>query len=1077
MDAIAPPALPRASDASWATRPSNKCSLEDVLFPSLQLEKQSSASTTDFESMRSSIALSEIQVPALRARLCEPSATSGGALVQPLALSLDSPISAQPANVLTPGGEAFKDTEAFRAVTAAVASVVVEAPGEAADSEVRRPGSAFAASLACAHEEQLQRSSLSVASAVEEAAADTSFHAGGNPRSWASLVWESTRTAHDAYHEPASTRSYEQDMDPADRCVAQAGAVGAGFDAAAKAASTLDAGGDGIAAPPVAAAAREATGDRAEVSPKIADISPSPAAHSGGEANSGCLSVDARPVAVNPDDNQRGASACEVGPPLIRPGSKSSQLARKLEPPLHTTMAAAIRGAEPPSAFAKELEDLNARFVKFSLEENRLNVQESLRRELTLPIENLKLRVAAFEESRFSMQESLRRELSMAMEEVQSRCSVLEESRLKLQERLRTEIAGPLEGLKAAFVSAEEGRLSMQENLRKELTIPVERLEARWAALEESRLEMQERLRKEITIPVESLQAQFSSSQEERVHMQESLRRELTMSLEEVRSRCAALEEDRLQLQESLRREVTKPIDSLNARVAACETHRLSMQAAPPRELSCSIQEVKDRCVALEGGWLELQDSVARRLAAPIDKLKADLAEERLNLQESLRRDVKTDIAELKAKFAAVEGRPQTEDSMRSELTALWQKDLQKLSQELHAELAEKMQRSLDVPSAAPCRVEAALQTELSSWQGRLSGLESKFESLGEKLTTGIGVHDNAPSTSRIADNCRAQAAQVELAVWRQRLALLESKVEGFGERASSPMRLEHNMLWAELQCVRERLSNCERRVEERLSQAERELRSSGTAVGREMRREVVDAVKEEVEKDWDRRGAVLRETLADDVRSCISKAEEALRSQIKGDVAQACRRFALAAQAAALIPDGDVAYHRDDHIRPTTACSEVEAGGSRQFVPKPPPRRQEPDSVEDASPPRASMQSRLQVAAMQRQLRQLLTESSHARASSEEDRRAVQALLRTTRLFAERLGVDGRQLRGSSDVAYTAACDSCGGVAEQAESLAAGIAHVWRRQHFSRPPAGGAVNMIGSLRNRSEVEEASWCK
>lgn len=112
----------------------------------------------------------------------------------------------------------------------------------------------------------------------------------------------------------------------------------------------------------------------------------------------------------------------------------------------------------------------------------------------------------------------------------------------------------------------------------------------------------------------------------------------------------------------------------------------------------------------------------------------------------------------------------------------------------------------------------------------------------------------------------------------------------------------------------------------------------------------------------------------------------------------------------------------------------------------------------------------RAQLAALDRRVQHGREAADAAKAAAEEAQAAIHAQLRTTRLLAERLGVGPVLLgRPRPDV----------GLGEEAESLAAGIAHAWRRQKAtgrcsgaSEPGrAGGRV--IDALRRKADGSTA----
>lgn len=120
----------------------------------------------------------------------------------------------------------------------------------------------------------------------------------------------------------------------------------------------------------------------------------------------------------------------------------------------------------------------------------------------------------------------------------------------------------------------------------------------------------------------------------------------------------------------------------------------------------------------------------------------------------------------------------------------------------------------------------------------------------------------------------------------------------------------------------------------------------------------------------------------------------------------------------------------------------------------------------------RSALEVRAQVAALDRRVEHTREAATAARAAAEEVQAAVYAQLRTTRLLAERLGVGPVLLgRPRPDV----------GLGEEAESLASGIAHAWRRQKaggartLGAPGPGGTdARIVEALRRKAEVSTSA---
>jgi len=115
-----------------------------------------------------------------------------------------------------------------------------------------------------------------------------------------------------------------------------------------------------------------------------------------------------------------------------------------------------------------------------------------------------------------------------------------------------------------------------------------------------------------------------------------------------------------------------------------------------------------------------------------------------------------------------------------------------------------------------------------------------------------------------------------------------------------------------------------------------------------------------------------------------------------------------------------------------------------------------------------AALEVRVQVAALNRQVGHLRDASAEAKAVAEEDQAALRALLRASRMLAERLGV-GPVLLGRPGTGPSI------GVAAEAEALAAGVAYAWRRQKAAGAIPMGAANVI-ELLEQQRVRNSSLC-
>lgn len=97
----------------------------------------------------------------------------------------------------------------------------------------------------------------------------------------------------------------------------------------------------------------------------------------------------------------------------------------------------------------------------------------------------------------------------------------------------------------------------------------------------------------------------------------------------------------------------------------------------------------------------------------------------------------------------------------------------------------------------------------------------------------------------------------------------------------------------------------------------------------------------------------------------------------------------------------------------------------------------------------------RVQMAALSRQVDHLQEEATAAHECKEDDQGTLRALLRTSRIFAEQLGV-GPVLLGRTH-------SHCG-LAAEAEALAASVAQAWRKQKASGTFPAGTANVIEAL-------------
>lgn len=100
------------------------------------------------------------------------------------------------------------------------------------------------------------------------------------------------------------------------------------------------------------------------------------------------------------------------------------------------------------------------------------------------------------------------------------------------------------------------------------------------------------------------------------------------------------------------------------------------------------------------------------------------------------------------------------------------------------------------------------------------------------------------------------------------------------------------------------------------------------------------------------------------------------------------------------------------------------------------------------------AVEVRAQVAALERQVGHLRDVSVEASRNVEQDQATLRALLRASRLLAERLGV-GPVLLGR---------DTTGSLAAEAEGLASGVCAAWRRQKASGAIPAGAGNILEAL-------------
>eukprot|EP00811_Abedinium_folium_P015229 NODE_24197_length_634_cov_5.579882.p1 GENE.NODE_24197_length_634_cov_5.579882~~NODE_24197_length_634_cov_5.579882.p1 ORF type:complete len:169 (-),score=60.91 NODE_24197_length_634_cov_5.579882:100-606(-) len=104
----------------------------------------------------------------------------------------------------------------------------------------------------------------------------------------------------------------------------------------------------------------------------------------------------------------------------------------------------------------------------------------------------------------------------------------------------------------------------------------------------------------------------------------------------------------------------------------------------------------------------------------------------------------------------------------------------------------------------------------------------------------------------------------------------------------------------------------------------------------------------------------------------------------------------------------------------------------------------------------------RARVAVLDKQYTELRSVSAALQQATEDDQGAIRTMVRATRFVAEKLGVGPTPLPSRPG--------HVPGLAEEAEALATGVAHAWRRQKASGAIPAGAANLIDVLLLRPET-------